>query len=224
MSNITLGKRKLKDVVMPLIFLNIGFFIVQYLQGDVFTNTFALLSQDVLTRPWTLLTSMFLHANSMHLLFNMYALFIFGPLVELEIGPKNFLIMYLGAGLLAGIIFSIFNPTSAAIGASGAIMAVLGMMIMLFPHQRVLMFFVIPMSLRTAGIIFAAIDLLGFVSSANTGIAHVAHLAGLAVGVTYGYMLVKNKRRRRRVVFKKTPSIDLTASQEEIDAYFKKKR
>lgn len=212
-----------KDVIMPLILVNVLFFIIQTFTGGIegwFTKMFVLVSADVMTRPWIILTSMFLHASTMHILFNMYALYIFGPLIQQRIGPKRFLLAYFAGGIIAGIAFTIFNPASSALGASGAIMTILGLVIMLMPHLRVLFFFVVPMSMRTAGIIFAAIDLIGFVSPFQTGIAHVAHLAGLTVGLFYGYQLLK-KRKAFTQKIRNRPKLDLSMSQNDIDEYFK---
>ena len=149
-----------------------------------------LTSALVWQQPWTLITAMFLHGSFSHLLFNMYALLLFGPLVERKIGKKRFLILYFVAGLVASFA-ALYYP--AALGASGAIMGVLGMVIMLFPRMRVLFFFIVPMSMRTAGIIFAAIDLFGFFAG-GTGVAHLAHLGGLAIGIAYGFYLLRKAK------------------------------
>jgi len=220
------GKFNAVSAVLPLVALNVIIFIIQNSTGGVegwFTQMFQLSTAEVLAKPWLILTSMFLHGGSMHLLFNMYALWIFGPLIEHRIGRRRFLFAYFASGILAGIFFTVFNPNSFAVGASGAIMGILGIVIVLLPNMRVLFFFVIPMSMRTAGILFALIDLIGFVSSANTGIAHIAHLGGLAFGVSYGIYLLK-KRKTYAAKVRKRPSLDLTMSQEEIDEYFKNGR
>ncbi len=188
----------IKNVAMTLIGLNVIMFIMQMIFGEGFTNALMLVSGDIFIRPWILITSMFLHAGGTHLLFNMYALLIFGPLIEKRIGSKRFLLAYFVSGLLAGGLYAVFNtfvrgaPQMAAVGASGAIMGILGLVIMLLPNLRVLFFFIIPMSMRTAGIIFAAIDLVGFISG-GFGIAHLAHLVGLSVGLLFGWYL-KNKK------------------------------
>ena len=186
-----------------------------------------LVPEDILSRPWTLLTSMFLHGSPAHLLFNMYALFIFGGLIEQRIGTSRFLGVYLFAGLFAGVLYSVFSSVPA-LGASGAIMAVLGLAIMLLPDLQVLFFFVIPMSLRTAGIIFAAIDIFGLFNP-GSGIAHLAHLGGLFVGLVYGFYLVSKKKklvakfvRPPKKVFGKKDTIEL--SDEDIEEYIKNGR
>lgn len=193
-------KIQLRYAALSLILINIFIFIIQLALGDSFTNMFLLHSADILSRPWILITSMFLHADLTHILFNMYALLVFGPLIEQRIGSKRFLFIYFLSGIFAAIIGSFFY--SDALGASGAIMGILGVTIMLMPDMQVLFFFFIPMSLRTAGVIFALVDIFGiFVPS---GVANIAHLAGLAAGLLYGYYLLKKKKEfEERFVDKK---------------------
>lgn len=101
---------------------------------------------------WTLLTSMFLHGSIAHLLFNMISLFFIGNFVEKLIGRKRFLWFYILSGIFAGLFYvtlsyffgtgyigeKIFlNPSTFAVGASGAIFALLGLLALLTPHNRV---------------------------------------------------------------------------------------
>lgn len=191
--------------VLQLVLVNIVFFIAQALFPAM--NSLALNSANWLQQPWTLVSAMFLHSGFSHLLFNMYALFIFGPLIEARIGKKRFLWAYFGSGILASLGFVayrelILGATGSAVGASGAVMGILGLVIMLFPKMKVLFFFVVPMSMRTAGIIFALIDLFGAFNP-TSGIAHVAHLAGLASGLLYGSYLLRRKKKFQRTFTQK---------------------
>ncbi|MFC1754108.1 rhomboid family intramembrane serine protease [Thermoproteota archaeon] len=185
------GSFWLQNASMPLIIINIIVFVLQIMFQPWFTESFLLVSSEVLSRPWILLTSMFLHGSSMHLLFNMYALLIFGPLIESRIGSKRFVFIYFLSGIIAALSSVFFYDR--VLGASGAIMGIIGVTIMLMPHLRVLLFFVIPMSLRTAGIIFALVDIMGIFTM--SGIANIAHLAGLCCGLGFGYYLLKKKRK-----------------------------
>ena len=72
----------MRNTTYILVGVNVAVFLIQLILGDTFTNAFVLVSSDVLTRPWILITSMFLHANIMHLLFNMYVLFMFGQIIS----------------------------------------------------------------------------------------------------------------------------------------------
>lgn len=145
----------------------------------------------VLTHLWTTITYMFLHANIMHIFFNMLMLFFFGPLLERQIGSARFLGLYLGSGVLAGLVQVLVFP-GAVIGASAAVFGVMGALAMLMPDLRIYLYFV-PMKIIYAVILFAVLDLLLIPSGDQ--VAHAAHLVGLAAGLAYGYLIKKNKGR-----------------------------
>lgn len=226
----------LNTAVTYLVGANILMFILQLLFGigfkqftqAPFTQLLLLKSSVLWSQPWRLLTSMFLHGGFWHIFFNMYALLIFGPLIEQRIGMKRFFLVYFVAGLFAGIIASFFYPL--VLGASGAIMGILGLVIMLLPKMRVLFFFFIPMTMRTAGILFALLDVFAIFP----GIAHAAHLAGLAVGLLFGWYFVAKRKKfqenfakkspRGAQVFRKTSSSDdktIELTKDELDEYFR---
>src|SRR5438552_7151893 len=89
---------------------------------------------------WPFLTSMFLHGGWMHIIANMWTLWIFGDNVEDRMGPGRFVVFYLLCGLAAGIVHSILNPNSTvpAVGASGAIAGVMAAYFFLFPFARII--------------------------------------------------------------------------------------
>lgn len=189
---------KIRNVVIPLIAINIIVFILQIILGRNFTEAFVLISSDVFTRPWILLTSMFLHGNPFHLLFNMYVLFLFGSLLEHKLGSKKFLLLYFVSGIVASFISSFFYP--ATLGASGAIYGILGAIIILIPHLKVMILFLpIPMDLWKALILVAIIDTLLL-----SNIAVAAHLAGLACGLLFGLYLKKQRKQFNHKFFSKT--------------------
>jgi hypothetical protein len=182
-----MAKRRM-SATLVLVALNIIIFIFQVATKNSFTETFVVHKGDLFTAPWTLVTSMFLHANILHIFINMWVLFMFGMVVEQRIGTKRFVFIYMVSGILASIASSLIYP--AALGASGAIMGILGVAIILMPDLRVILV-IIPMSLRTAGIILALSDIFGILP----GVAHAAHLAGLASGLLYG-LILKDKRKK----------------------------
>src|SRR3989344_3324088 len=98
-------KFEIKSIVLPLILLNIAVFIIEVIFKGNFIESF-ILTPDIFSRPWILLTHMFLHANVNHILFNMYTLLLFGPLLEQRIGVKRFFLIYIASGILAGIVSS----------------------------------------------------------------------------------------------------------------------
>lgn len=182
--------------------------------GTAFTNLFTVKRLDIIYAPWTLFTSMFLHGSIWHIAINMWVLYMFGTLLESKIGTKRFILIYFISGIIASIASNFVYD--AALGASGAIMGVLGVCIILMPNLRVmLMFPPIPMSLQTAGILIAAMDILGLLP----GIAHAAHLGGLATGLVYGWMLKKKKHKFQKRFESKTHM-----NSEDIEEYIRSGR
>ena len=147
-------------------------------------------------RPVTLLTCMFLHEGWMHLLGNMWFLYLFGDNVENRCGPFKYLLAYLICGLVGSFSHMFFFPESAipSIGASGAIYGVLGMYLFFFPANRVRVFywiiiFIGSMSIRSLWVIGLWFGLELFYSrmqtqaGAQAGIGHLAHSGGFLAGV-----------------------------------------
>jgi len=160
---------------------------------------------------WTFATSMFMHAGIGHLAMNMLSLLFIGSFVERLIGRKRYLWLYLGGGLFAGILFVVLaglfgdsvlgerifgSPYTFAVGASGAIFALGGLLAVLVPKLRVLVFFIIPMPMWAA-MTFFIIVIWFFSFAAGLPIGNSAHLGGLIVGVAYGFYL--NKKYPKRV-------------------------
>ncbi len=170
-------------------------FVLQWLLDPWLTSTFALSTRTLLTQPWGLVTSIFLHANLTHLFFNMLALFFFGPILERRIGSMRFLALFFGSGILAGLAQVIVFPASAVLGASGAIFGVLGALTVLMPDMVIYLYFV-PIKMVYATILFAALDLFPMLAGTPDGIAHIAHLAGLAIGLAAGFWYRQKSRIR----------------------------
>jgi rhomboid family protein len=142
----------------------------------------------------TLFTSMFLHGGWMHLIGNMWFLWIFGNNVEDSMGRLRFLVFYVLTGVIAGAAFVFFNPTSAMplVGASGAISGVMGAYLVLYPRARVdtLFFFfiffkVIPVPAWVILGYWFLIQLLSSTSggASGAGVAYAAHVGGFLAGV-----------------------------------------
>jgi uncharacterized protein len=154
---------------------------------------------------WTFLTSMFMHGSFTHLLVNMISLMFIGGFVEKLIGKKRFLWLYLSGGLFAGLLFVIVSMLTKsdlnvyAVGASGAIFCLGGLLAVLTPRLPVLVFFIIPMPMWMAMIGMLVIIWL---ASAAIGlpIGNVAHLGGLLVGLGYGFYLKKKYPRKTKMI------------------------
>ncbi|MGQ0536723.1 MAG: rhomboid family intramembrane serine protease [Methanobacteriota archaeon] len=160
--------------------------------GDLFV-----LSPGFWARPWTILTSVFAHGGVLHLFINMFVLWSFGPSLERLLGRSRFSLLFVGAGAIAGVAQSLVFQDSV-VGASGGILALLGTLTVLAPNWSVLLFFVIPAPLWLITSIFALYDLstaLAEFEGVGTKTAGLAHLAGLAIGVAYGWQLKKQGMR-----------------------------
>ena len=151
---------------------------------------------------WTFLTSMFMHAGFFHLFVNMLSFLFIGSLVEKILGKKRYIYFYIISGILAGLFF-VFSSlvlsvdmNTFAVGASGALFALVGLLTLLTPNLPVyVMFIPIPIKMKYAapGILI----LLWLISVAgNLPIGNTAHLGGLLVGLVYGVYL-RNKYKRK---------------------------
>jgi len=192
-------------------FLLAAIFIVFILQISIenFTNTFSLIPYKVLEgEVWRLITSMFLHADFLHLFYNSFALLMFGPVLENTIGYKKYLSVYFVSGVLGGIAYILTSIATneiyiPAVGASGAIYGVIGTLAYLKPTTIVFVYF-IPVPLLFLAIFWIAIEFLGTLFQlfgAKSAIASQAHLAGLIFGLIYGKMIKEEKRVRIRYYF-----------------------
>jgi len=137
---------------------------------------------------WRLLTYAFLHSTHgfFHIAFNMLGLWMFGKEIEYMWGSRRFFEFYFFTAIFAGL-FSLstlfFAPTNMnIIGASGAIMALLVVYAYYFPNRQLLFFFVFPMKVKTAVIIYAIVSVLGTANNNVGGVAHITHLGGLIAG------------------------------------------
>lgn len=184
---------------LVIIALCILSFIVEQIPGigTFYLNAFQFNPGYILTRPWTLITYIFLHSGYLHLFFNMFVLFFVGTTLERIISKRQFLGIFFASGILSAIGYSLLNPifnisSGSMIGASGAIYGVLAALTMLEPDLRVYVYF-IPMKLKYALLLFALFDFL--MVNASDMIAHTAHLSGILVGLYMGSR-IKNTQHR----------------------------
>lgn len=146
---------------------------------------------------WQLLTHMFMHGGFMHLLFNMFGLWMFGRYLEEAWGPKRFLEFYLLCGLFAGAAHLLLSDGgSYAVGASGAIMGVFVAFAYLYPNVPLfLMFIPIPVKAKWAIPGLMAIDVFGQIAQVpGDNIAHWAHLGGALAGFIICWIWSRNRR------------------------------
>lgn len=148
---------------------------------------------------WTLVTSAFFHGGFMHLFGNMLALFVFGPAVEDRFGRVGFTIFYF-AGAIGSALAHIAVEDAPAIGASGAIAAVTGAFLVLFPltKVRVLMLFGFIGLLQIPAIwligLYVALDLFSQTFDSANGVANMAHLGGYGFGIAIAMLLLWTRK------------------------------
>ncbi|MDM7913457.1 MAG: rhomboid family intramembrane serine protease, partial [Methanotrichaceae archaeon] len=139
----------------------------------------------------TIVTYMFVHLTFDHLFWNMLFLFFFGTVLEQRVGERMFLVIFLLSGVVAAVgqILALSGMDSfiPMVGASGALFGVLGCLAIIAPEIRVLLFFVIPLSIKWAVVLYALVDFISLGAADN--IAHMAHITGLFVGLAFGYAL-----------------------------------
>ncbi len=138
----------------------------------------------------SLLTHMFLHADVYHLLSNMLALLWLGAALESRIGSRCFLVVYLGCGVLAALIFGMLDPGSTvpAVGASAAIFGVMGNLALLYPTSFVVVLF-IPVPVVLIAILYALATISVLQAGYAGPIGHLAHLAGMASGMGLAFLM-----------------------------------
>ncbi len=187
------------EVVKQLLILNGLFFVAtQYVFPDLASALAVYYPSSAYFRPWQIVTHMFMHANFNHLLFNMFALYMFGSALEAYLGAKRFLIFYLLSGIGALVLYMLvlhFEISSLTgfqyarfvntpmLGASGAVFGLLAGYGMVFPNNRIMLLIPpIPMKAKYFVMIYAGIELAFGVSRINDGVAHFAHLGGAIVG------------------------------------------
>ncbi len=167
-------------------------FAASFVWGEDAFRSFALVSSDVTSRPWILVTHMFLHTGLKHFAYNAFALVLFGLVLEKRVGSQNFLVIFFTSGALAGVASALFYQS--AVGASGAIMGIIGSLVMLRP-MMVVWSLGAPMPIAIAAGVWTLFDLVGFSTPDN--VAHAAHLAGLGLGLVIGLFLRENYGDRK---------------------------
>ena len=195
-----------------LIIINVVCFILFSILISInadFLNYIALKPSNITTNFyfWTFLTSMFMHAGFFHLFVNMFSMLFIGNLIERIIGKKRFISFYLLAGLFAGILFvlvSLFFPSENvyAVGASGAIFGLIGLLMVLTPNLPVYMMFIpIPIKMKYAAP--AMLFILWLISFfGNVPVGNTAHLGGLIFGLIYGFYLRKKYKNKTKYLSK----------------------
>jgi rhomboid family protein len=191
-----------------IILVNVAVFLLQLVQADFMSAWFALWPPPAVNyeggspfRIWQLLTYGFLHGGWTHLFFNMFAVYMFGSEIERLFGSLRYLIYYLvcvvGAALMHLIVVSAANlPPYPTIGASGGVFGLLLAYGMAYPQRMLMLLFPpIPMRAWLFVTLYGLLELYLGVTQTASGVAHFAHLGGMATG----FVLIRYWRAQRRV-------------------------
>lgn len=213
--NMVMPLRPFRAIVVPIIIIvNIGVYVmwttsvpdhIRFMTDNFLVSWTGLL----MGRYWTLLTSVFSHNISLHIFANMIVLNSFGPFLEQVLGRMRFLVFYLLAGVTASLChcavsqYFLHQPDQGALGASGALAGMLWVFCLLFPRERILLFFIIPLPAILGALVFVGLDLWGLSAQAAGGglpIGHGAHLGGALFGILYYFIYLRPRIQRRRSV------------------------
>jgi membrane associated rhomboid family serine protease len=198
---------RLPPVTRTLLLINVAVFILQLATGNALLGPFALWPTGSVQykgapefQIWQLLTYGFLHGNLAHLFFNMFALYMFGGDIERLLGAQRFLIYYLvcvvGAAVAQLLVTSGSDmPPVPTVGASGGVFGLLLAFGMAYPHRKLMLLFPpIPMPAWLFVTLYGLLELYLGVTGSGAGVAHFAHLGGMAAG----YVLLRLWTRGRR--------------------------
>ena len=191
--------------VKRLIIANVIVFFLQQTAPGV-TGMLAFVPRYILLQPWTVLTYMFVHGGLTHILFNMLALYFFGPRVEERIGSNKFITLYTLSGITGALMSLIFAPFSPIVGASGAIFGVMLAFARFWPDAQIYIMGILPLQARAAVILMAAISLWSGLQGSRTGVADFAHLGGFVGGWLY-LVWLERAQGARKFRSKATPTV-----------------
>ena len=219
---VTFAIPALSSVVKSLIVINTVIFLLITLLKLNVLHALGLVPVSVIHKFtfWQVFSYMFVHIELGHFLINMLMLWMFGTGLEEVWGARRFLSYYFLTGVGAALCSIAVTPSSAIpiVGASGALFGLLVAYAYLFPDQRVWVFFLFPMKIRYAVMLFAAINLWGAFSNQSAGIAYIAHLGGALTGWLYlkeGHIWRRwRKQRVTRQEKKKVPFLKQEISED----------
>lgn len=188
---------KFKFYALKLCVAIILVFLAQLFFSSV-TNFFVL-DENSFHQPWRFVSSIFLHGSLAHLILNLFALALFGSILEKFVGEKRFLLVFFTTGIAANLVSIFFYNSS--LGASGAIFGIIGALVFIKPLMTVWAFG-LPMPIFVAGILWAIGDLLGaygfLVGNPLDNTGNIAHLSGMFFGFIFGLFYRKLIQRSKK--------------------------
>ncbi len=171
-------------------------FVFELMNPEI-VKVLALNSSTYSSRPYTIITSIFTHASLSHLIFNMVALIPYGFILESRVGTKDYLKLFFIAGVMANVVGLIVYNGAYILGASAAIMGVIGALAVIMPKMNVpvvSIWYSGRMPLLAAAGFWIMMDVLGVFAS--PGVAHFSHLTGIFIGFYFGRKWSQNMREK----------------------------
>ncbi len=182
----------LQNPVYIIIIVNLIIFIAALIDKVKIVGNLGLSPSLFTEQPWTILTAMFVHAGFWHFFGNMITLFFFGRVLYQLVGGRWFLLVYFIGGIVGNLLYVwLGEPLSIAIGASGAIYAIAGALVVMMPTMRVAIWGILPMPLWAVVLLFFV---LWSIPNFIPGIAWQAHLGGIVIGLAAGYYFRRTMR------------------------------
>ena len=190
------GFQVMPPAIKAIILTNIAIFFLQFSPISTIVMYFGPLwpvasSGEYSFQIWQLLTYMFMHGGFAHILFNMFALWLFGTEIENYWGTKEFTAYYFICGVGAALInlMTTIGSPFPTVGASGAVFGILLAFGMMFPNRYIFLYFLFPIKAKYFVAGYAALELLMGINNSTMGsgsnIAHFAHIGGMVVGFAY---------------------------------------
>lgn len=170
--------------VQRLLLANIAMFFVQKTM-PLLAEPLVFVPMAVLTHPWSIVTYMFLHGSLTHILFNMLALFFFGPRVEERLGSRRFITLYFVAGITGALLSFAFAPYVGVIGASAGVFGVMLAFAWFWPRDQIHIWGILPIEARWLVVITTILALWSGLGGSRGGVADFAHLGGYAGAFLY---------------------------------------
>jgi membrane associated rhomboid family serine protease len=185
------------SIVSTLIAINVVVYVLgafsptlaEYLYGFGMMQSEAVMNGQV----WRLITAQYLHGGTGHLLLNMIGLHFLGRPLEQMWSARKFFVIYSVCGLIGNVFYTILgsrgvlDPRMPAVGASGSIYGLLGIVAVMFPHATVFLMFMFPMKIRTAALVFGGIAFLTVLERGPNYSGEACHLAGLLFGAWWAW-------------------------------------
>ena len=179
--------------VKLLLIINIAVFILMVLSGqrdrDIIIRIFGLIPNAISNeyKFWQTVTYLFIHDGPIHIIFNMFLLWVLGKDLEIDWGQKKFLIFYFICGIGAGLITWLVNMNSPrpVVGASGAVYGVLIAYGFTYPNRMVYLYGLFPLKVKYMVLGLGVIAFFASLSAAQSKISHITHIAGMIIGIIY---------------------------------------